>query len=42
MKPFKNNIGFDLGTSKLRFYKGGKQIIEAPAEYKKYMIIDQI
>lgn len=34
MKPFKNNIGFDLGTSKLRFYKGGKQIIETPAEYK--------
>lgn len=42
MKPFKNNIGFDLGPSKLRFYKGGKKSIDEPAEYKKYMIIDQI
>lgn len=34
MKPFKNNIGFDLGTSKLRLYIKGKQVIESPTEYK--------
>jgi rod shape-determining protein MreB len=34
MKPFKNNIGFDLGTGKLRVYINGKQVIESPTEYK--------
>ncbi len=28
MKELKNNIGFDLGTGKLRLYKEGKQINE--------------
>ena len=31
MKELKNNIGFDLGTSKFRLYKDGKQITEIPA-----------
>lgn len=31
MKELKNTIGFDLGTSKFRFYKEGKQIGEIPA-----------
>lgn len=30
MKELKNNIGFDLGTSKFRLYKEGKQITEIP------------
>ncbi|GET25184.1 rod shape-determining protein [Prolixibacter sp. NT017] len=31
MKELRNNIGFDLGSSKFRFYKEGKQIGEIPA-----------
>lgn len=31
MKEFKNNIGFDLGTSKFRFYRGGNLLAEIPA-----------
>lgn len=43
MKPFKNNIGFDLGTSKLRLYINGKQAIESPTEYKhEDKIIDNL
>lgn len=40
MKELKNNIGFDLGTSKFRLYNEGKQVAEIPAileyEGKKY------
>lgn len=31
MNELKNNIGFDLGASKFRLYKEGKQIAEIPA-----------
>lgn len=33
MKKLKNTVGFDLGTSKLRLYKNGKQIVDTPTKF---------
>gem|GEM_PF-1846789 len=32
MKHIKNSIGFDIGTTTLRLYKDGKQVVETPTE----------
>ncbi len=43
MKQLKNNIGFDIGTSKLRIFKDGKLVTETPTELEdEGKIIDNL
>ncbi|MCG6191542.1 rod shape-determining protein [Maribellus maritimus] len=34
MKQLKNSLGFDIGTSKTRIFKGGKLIVETPTQFE--------
>ena len=44
MKKIKDSIGFDIGTSKIRLYKQGKQVIETPTilKFEKSLVNDLV